>query len=337
MIKIDNTETPKKAKKKKYSFKLVSSNYIFGGIVCLIAIFLNFKTSDLDGYLFGTIIGSLFGIIIFPLLMALLFWFILGRKQKGGTITFNIIMTLMLFSQIGQFSRRIQENNKTADAILNAMSEYKETSLEHPDSINVNYTKFSSSLNGNITKLFSNSRGEEKKFYLGLQRYFVVMDIVYKEFSDANIKLDNSKVFDFNYLKTSSDYDGQIAIIDNYILKSQNYKSFFLNRKNILTKELNDINSTATQNYMANFIHKDSIQKVVFEPYINAHIDYGNNLHAILNLLKEEHNNWEYNIKDDTLIFEFNRLEKEYNTIISSAIINEEKINSLNEELYKTL
>lgn len=94
--------------------------------------------------------------------MALLFWFILGRKKGGGTITFNIIMTLMLFSQFGQYSRSIQENNKSSEEILSAISEYKESSIEYPDSIDVNYTKFSSSLKGNIANLISNSRGEEK-------------------------------------------------------------------------------------------------------------------------------------------------------------------------------
>lgn len=332
----ENT-TPKIAKKKKYPFKLVTSNYVFGGIVCLIVAFLHYRTHDLDGFLFGTIIGSFFGIIIFSLLMALFFWFILGRKKEGGTITFNVIMTLMLFSQFGQFSRNIQENNKSSEDILNALSEYKESSLEHPDSIDTNYTKFSSSLKGNITNLISNSKGEEKKLFIGLQVYFSKMDLIYKDWNDANNTLENSKVLDFNYLRTSSDYDSQIAIIDNYILKSQNYKAFFLNRKSILKEELKGLNSTSVKKYMTNFLKKDSIQRAVFEPYINAHIGYGESINAILNLLKKEDSTWEYDPKEETILFDYTSQEKEFNDHILEVVKYEEKVNLLNTELYKTM
>jgi len=81
MTNTNNLENPKKAKKQKHPFKLVSSNYIFGGIVSLIVIFLNTRSFNLDGFLIGNIIGSLIGVFLFPLLIALLFWFILGRKK----------------------------------------------------------------------------------------------------------------------------------------------------------------------------------------------------------------------------------------------------------------
>lgn len=334
MTEIDKSETPKK---KKHPFKLVSSNYIFGGIIGLIVIFLNTKSFDLDGYLIGNIIGSLFGVFLFPLLIALFFWFILGRKKNGGTIAFNVMLAIMLFSQFGQYSSRVQENNKTSEDILNSLSEYKESSLEHPDSIDTNYTKFSSSLKGNITNLISNSKGDEKKLFIGLQGYFSKMDRIYKDWNEAHGSLENSKVLDFNYLRTSSDYDSQITIIDNYILKSQNYKSFFLNRKSILKEELKYLNSASVKKYMTNFLKKDSIQRAVFEPYINAHIGYGKNINAILSLLKKEDSTWEYDAKEETILFDYTSQEKEFNTLILEVVKYEEKVNLLNAELYKTM
>jgi len=337
MTEANNLETPKKAKKKKHPFKLVSSNYIFGGIVCLIVAFLHYRTYDFDGFLIGTIIGSLFGIILFSLLMALFFWFILGRKKGGGTITFNVIMALMLFGQFGQFSRSIQDKNKSTQGILNAMSEYKESSLEHPDSIVDSYNKLSTTLNTNLSSLITNSSGDEKKVYIIAQGYLSRYETSYRKWNKAFIEVNNSKTLDFAYLRENTAYDSQLVILDNYISETKNYNKFILNRIPLLKEELKDLtqDSELAKGFMSGVLKKNALQKPIFKSFINTHIAYGNNLKGLVSLFKQEHGKWE--ILNETLLFEREESAQKYNTLLLEAIKQEEQIDSINRELLKIM
>jgi len=337
MTEINNLETPEKAKKKKYPFKLISSNYIFGGIVAIIVIFLNTRSFELDGFLIGNIIGSLFGVILFPLLVALFFWYILGRKKEGGTIAFNIMMAIMLFSQFGQYSRNIQEKDKSSKNILNALSEYKKSTIEHPDSIDVNYSKLSTTLEANLSELISKSTGDEKKVYIIAQDYRSKFQTAYMDWSDSYVELSESKIFDFNYLLENKPYDSQLNIINNYISETKNYQTFFENRIPFLTKELKVLKNDGefARGFIGGVLKKDTLQKPVFETFINTHKSYGNNLKDILELFKKEHGKWK--IENETLLFDRVESEQKYNTLLLEAIKQEEQIDSLNNELIKVM
>lgn len=65
-------------------------------------------------------------IIAIPTLIALLFWFILGKKEKGGNIAFNIMLTIMLISQLSMFGKMLEERQKPVSEIKKEISKYEE-------------------------------------------------------------------------------------------------------------------------------------------------------------------------------------------------------------------
>jgi len=89
----------------KHPFKPSKTNIIYASIIAVIIIFFNIRIYGFDAYTFGMSIGSIIGIILIPTLLALLFWFILGRKENGGTATFNVVLTLMLLGSISEFGQ----------------------------------------------------------------------------------------------------------------------------------------------------------------------------------------------------------------------------------------
>ena len=109
----------------KHSFKLSKPNIIYILILVGILIFLNIRIYGFDSYVLSFSLGSVFWIVLISTLLALLFWYILGRKEKGGTTTFNIIMTLMLLGSIGEFVRIIIARNQSTESVKKAVSDYK--------------------------------------------------------------------------------------------------------------------------------------------------------------------------------------------------------------------
>ena len=89
----------------KHPFKLSKSNIIYAAIVAVIVIILNLRIYGFDAYAIGMSFGSIFGIVLIATLLAFLFWFMLGRKEKGGTTTFNIVLTLMLLGSLSEFGQ----------------------------------------------------------------------------------------------------------------------------------------------------------------------------------------------------------------------------------------
>ncbi|MEJ6791601.1 MAG: hypothetical protein QNK89_02380 [Lacinutrix sp.] len=93
----------------KHPFKLSKTNIIYGLIVSFISVFLNTKIRGFNSFSIGYSIGTILTVIAFPTLFALLFWYILGRKENGGTTTFNVVLSILLLSTLGQIGRLSKE------------------------------------------------------------------------------------------------------------------------------------------------------------------------------------------------------------------------------------
>ena len=82
---------------------------------------------------------------------------------------------------------------------------------------------------------------------------------------------------------------------------------------------------------------KDSVQKTIFMPYINAHIGYGQGIKKIIELLENEQGNWSYDNETETLIFENSEAQTTYENILNDAISNEEIVNELSDKLVEIM
>lgn len=319
----------------KYPFKLSKPNIIYASIVGIIIIFLNIKTFGLDGYVFGYSFGSIIGIILLPTLIALLFWFILGKKEKGGTTTFNIVLTLIFLGSIREFGQIAKDKQKLIDHMQKAVSEYKEKALTNPESTGTNYSELSIDIKKSIDDLIKTSIGEEKKVFLTLKDYFKKADSVNVSWNNAYTAFAEPRILDFTQLNKKEEYKFQKNVIQKYINESENLKSFVQNRVAYLKTQTKNIdsNSKSYRGFIKGLTNKDSIQKPIFIPYINAHIEYGQGIKKIIELLENEQGKWSYDNETETLIFENLETQNTYEKILNDAISNEEIVNELSDKL----
>lgn len=321
----------------KHPFELSKSNVIYASIVAIVVIFLNIRIYGLDGYTFGYSLGSLIGIILFPILIALLFWFILGKKEKGGTTTFNVVLTIMFLVSISKFGQITKERQKPIDNLQKAVTEYKESALANPDSIELNYTALSTDVKQSIEDLLKTSIGEERKVYLALKEFFNKADSTNIEWNQAYNAFSEPRILDFSRLNNKKEFEFQKQVIQKYINQSENFKSFVENRVDYLKNKTKNIDrdNKAYKGFIRGFTKKDLLQKPIFIPYINAHIEYGQGIKEIVELLEKQQGKWSY--EDEFLIFENSETQITYEKLLNNAISNEEIVNELFDKLVEIM
>lgn len=323
----------------KYPFKLSKTNIIYASIVAAIVILLKILVYGFDTYVFAMSLGSIIGIILSSTLLALLFWFILGRKEKGGTTTFNLVLTLMLLGSISEFGQILKDRQQPIDNLQKAVSEYKESTLTNPDSIDSNYAELSINVKKSIDDLIKSSVGDERKIWLALKDFFKKSDSTNIEWNNAYNAFADPRILDFNRLNNSKEFKFQKQIIQEYINQSNNIKSFVENRVDHLKEQTKKIDkgNKVYKGFIKGFTKKDSIQKPIFFPYINAHIAYGQEIKQIVELLEEEQGKWNYDSKIETLLFENLEAQTTYEKILNNAISNEEIVNELSDKLVEIM
>jgi hypothetical protein len=321
----------------KHPFKLSRSNIVYALITTFIIIFFNIRIYGFDTYAIGLGIGSSFGIVLIPLLLALLFWFILGKKEKGGTTSFNIVLTLMLLGSISEFGQIAKERQKPINNLKKAVSKYKENTLANPDTADLHYTELSTDIKSSIDDLLKTSVGEERKVWLALKKFFKKSDSTNIEWNKAYNAFAAPRILDFNKLNNSKEFEFQKKTTQEYIKQSKHFKLFVENRVEYLKKIAKSIDKSnkVYKGFEKGFTKKDSVQKPIFVPYINAHIEYGKGIKQIIELLEKEEGKWSY--ENDTLIFENSETQIIYEKILNNAISNEGIVNELSDKLVKIM
>jgi hypothetical protein len=321
----------------KYPFKLTKSNIIYFSIISLIVFAYQLRVNSFDGYVVGTIIGSIIGLFLFPLLFALLFWFILGRKKNGGTTTFNIVLSIVVLGQFSNFIQESGEKQKPINDLQEAVSEYKEKTLTSPDSTDINYSELSTKVKKSIDDLIKTSVGEERKVFLKLKNYFKKADSVNVSWNNSYNAFAEPRILDFTRLNEKEEYKFQKKVIQEYIKESENFKSFVQNRVEYLKNQTKNIdkNSKSYKGFIKGLTNKDSIQKPVFIPYINAHIEYGKGMKGIIEILEKENGKWKY--ENETITFQNSESQTTYEKILNTAIENEEIVNELSDKLVEIM
>ncbi|AUC15920.1 hypothetical protein BTO06_12505 [Tenacibaculum sp. SZ-18] len=323
----------------KHPFKPSKSNIIYASIVAAIIVFFNIRIYGFDAYTFGMSIGSIIGIILIPTLLALLFWFILGRKENGGTTTFNVVLTLMLLGSISEFGQIAKDRQKLINDLQKAVSEYKESTIANPDSTDSNYNVLSANVKNSIDDLIKSSVGEERKVWLALRDFFRKSDSTNIEWNKAYNAFAEPRILDFNRLNNKEEFEFQKQTVQEYINQSDHFKAFVENRIDYLKEQTKRIDKSnkAYKGFIKGLTKKDSVQKPIFMPYINAHIGYGQGIKKIIELLENEQGNWSYDNETETLIFENSEAQTTYENILNDAISNEEIVNELSDKLVEIM
>jgi hypothetical protein len=83
-------------------FKLSSFNKKYIGIVALIFMLSFAVYSDKSAYQTGRLVGYLLTFSLLPALFAWIAWRLMGRTDRPASITFNIVLSLLLLGQLGK-------------------------------------------------------------------------------------------------------------------------------------------------------------------------------------------------------------------------------------------
>ena len=99
----------------KQRFTLSKSNKIYFGIIAVLFIVSFIAFSEKTSHQIGEVIGKVMFLLLLSSLFAWIVWRVCGRKQKGGNSTFNIILTMVMISQIGQFASKLQQSEQLSE------------------------------------------------------------------------------------------------------------------------------------------------------------------------------------------------------------------------------
>lgn len=317
----------------KYPYKPTITNLIFTTIVIIIIAVINVRIYGVESFTFGMIIGTIFITLLVSFLLAILVWFMRGKKHKGGSITFNVVLVIFFLGSLSEFGNIIEDRQEPIEEIKSALTEYKKSTKENQSTDDEDVNKLSNNIQGSLDKLIKTSVGNERKLYIIVQEYYRKMDSINSKWNSAHAEFMSPEILDFHSIESEKNYNYQIDVINRYIEQSKVYKAFFKNRSNYLNKRIKilDTDSKAILGFKRGFAKKDSIQQPIFQEYINGHISYGQNLKDIIELLRRNDGDWK--MVDEEIVIQDPKNQEKYDRILYLAIENEEKVNYYSQRL----
>lgn len=318
--------------KQKYS--LSKSNKIYLGVIAVFSFVRFIATSNFTSYQLGEFTGSLIAFLLFPSLFAWIVWGLSGRKGKAGSVTFNIVLTLLLLGQIGQFVNKSQQNLITRELVKQEEQYKKEiSSTDDPAKIDAATNKYFNSVQGELNKLAETSTGPQKQFYKIMSAYTSESQSIIQDFNDSVNAVLSPRILDYSLLNSDEEFDYQRNILRLYVEKTEIYIGLFANSvpdiKNRLSVlgEGNEYAKGAIDGVTGEYL----AQKPFFEPLMHAHGEYGNNMIQILDLLQNNKDDWDY--ENDELLVYSQAVMDEYNELLEELGNNEAAINTLSDKM----
>jgi hypothetical protein len=320
----------------KHPFKLSKTNIFYFVIVCLIFIAQHLLTARIDAEFIGYVFGIVVGLFTIPFLIGLLFWYIQGKKERGGTTAFNVMLTIVALSQLNLIVQENISKNREKLNVKQAIKEYKEELLTEPDSINAAYEKLFGKLNNGIDDLIEKSYGTEKNTLLVVKEFLLKTDSISTKWNSAHSEIINDRFFDVNLLKDKKECESQIILMNNFIEVTKEYRFFLFNREPIARKMFEKANAKeeVIKSYIQIIKNKEKLQKPYLIPYFESFIKYGEKMNLVLNILKN--NKWTYS-NDNRVEFKNEEKQIEFQQIIDEISIIEDKVNSLQEKLIEVM
>ena len=321
---------------KKIGFRLSKVNWVLALILIGISSFIFLKRDGVNGFSLGFLSASIILRTLVTLFIAFMVYLIKGKKPYAGTYTFNavlIFMCLGIMTEIGNISR---ERSQSVEAITNSISEYKEKLTNEEDGISA-YREHSANVDNGLSKIIANSTGNDQKVYKNLQKFTYINNDVMIKWQKAFDSVSATRILDYSVLNNQAEFKYQIDVLEHYRKQSQLYRDHFSKRKSIIVSLNDNIpqSNLTLKGVIKGINNKDSIQKPIFKPFIQSHINYSENLIAMVNFLQTNNEKWSYD--DDEIIFDNTELENRYSEIIDLIIEDENQINELTDRLVEVI
>lgn len=318
----------------KQEFSLSKSNKIYFGVISLLyfALFVAFSEKTL--YQIGDFSGRVFCLLLFPSLFAWIVWRLSGRNEKGSNLTFNIVLTLTLLGQIGQFVNKSLQFQE-----LIAIHEQKEkfkrkiSNTDDPEEFGKAHNEFANSVKSEFDRLSKTSIGPERQYYRIMNEFVAETQINVQDWYESYKAVLSPRILDYSLLTSDEEFRHQKNILTLYVEKTKAYNEFFANMVPNLEKRLSVLgegNEIANE-AMKGATNKYFSQKPFFEPLMQAHVAYGKKMIQILELLQKNKNEWVY--KDGRLLFYSANVLNAHNDMVEELGKNEVTISTLSGNL----
>jgi len=323
-------------KENKKGFKLSKVNWIFALVAIGISSLVFLRRDGINGFSLSYLFVSIIMAGIIPLIFALCVWLIKGKKEYSGTYTFNIILFLICFGMLKESDAINKETTDTVNLISKSVLEYKNSINNEDDGVSA-YKNHIANVDEGIVTMIRNSSGNEQEVYRNLQKFISIYSSVMINWQNSFDSVMQPRILDYSVLNNRTEFEYQIDVLKHYKNQSELYKSTFEKRKSLIEDFNKDIpkGNLTLKGVMKGIKNKDSIQKPVFRPFINSHIEYSSNLIAVVEFLQIIEGKWEY--KNEELIFNSVELEERYSTFFNKIEENENRINELSDKLIEVM
>ena len=154
-----------------------------------------------------------------------------------------------------------------------------------------------------------------------------------QRFMNAFFRVQSPRILSYYWLTRDEEFEYQKAALRLYLENVNSYREYFDQMIPSLEEELSVLGEGsklargAIQGATASHLEL----KPIMDPLLQAHIDYGNNLIQILDLLQNNKDNWEH--RDGEVFFFSTEVNAKFEELIDSAVRYESLVNTLSEEL----
>ncbi len=317
-----------------HPFKLSTFNKAYIGFVALVAFALFIAFSEKTPFQVGQLTGELLSCLLFPLLLAWIVWGVTGRREKGGRLTFTLVLTLILFGRLAQFEKRGRVNQEF-ESLQTQKEELKKELLatDDPEEIDAAFNGYVQSGKDAFDRLSKTSSGDEKKFYIIMRDIVTEAQTTTQNWNDAFRAVQSPDILDLSILVSGDEFARQSMIVRSYIEQSTAYSesvATYIPRLKKRLSVLGDGNEIATE-AIKGATEKLLLQKPILEPLMRTHIAYGNNMLQILELLQKNQDDWDYDNAELSIYSD--DVSSDFDELADALGANEEAINSLSEKL----
>lgn len=322
----------------KPSYKLTKSNKIYLLVIAVGAVVYSFIVPPNSLYAAGQTFGKLLSFVIFPAIFGWVVWLISGKKQNGGGMVFNLVLTLMVLAQIPKAN--LSSNDRQQITGLKEDQERLRKTLlnsEDLDEIDQAQDEYLDSMQSRIHKIANDKSGSERKLWQMIGTFVDERVEIEKEWNTAFQEVQSDDVFNFALLDSNESYQHQKKVIENYIGKTEFYLNFFKDLMPTLEKRINDlsVSSKQAEAFIEGAKRSHNRQKPIFIPLMEAHIKYGGNMLSTLDLLNTHPDQWSY--EDDDIWIDDDDLLNQYNENINDLTQLEETINKYSDLLVESM
>jgi len=288
----------------KPKYRLTKSNKIYLGVLLGITI----PLFILRGNTSPESVGDIIAFLLFPCLFGWVVWRLSGKPENGGSITFNVVLTILVMGQFPKSERKSASEYSLKEGV--ELLEDTANSLKGDDKIAMNIA-----LNLVNQGLDLGSRWEDS------------FDAVFSE--DG---------FEVSHYADKNEMDRHIVILQNHINLSNEYFNNSLCMLESMEKEIQKAVGTKSE-YANRFIAQARKQTnesaTMMRKLLGSHVTYAGYGIEIIELLKKNSTKWK--IKGGVIEFNDSELENHYYSLLESQKEAGENIDSLADELAKLL